>query len=115
VPLLAVRRPLPEADGISDTVRAAADEQERVAIAAQALDRQSVVLSGPKAAPLFVWSKQELNGPQIKARVEAAGNNPYTVLGGWPLPMSMLLQIPRRPDGYGYCWLVVVEIRARNV
>jgi hypothetical protein len=100
---------------LGETPKDYAERIERIALAALAVDRDGIVLSSPTATPMFVWSKQAFDGPVIKVKVEAGGNNPYRVLAGWPLPMSMLTQVPGRPDGYGYCWLVVVQIRARNV
>lgn len=97
---------VPGPDGLT------ADEREAAKIAAVYHDTNRVAFSDIRTPPMFVWSQRELTGDQARATVEGGGVNPFRWLGGWPIPRSMLIQVPHRPDWANFGWLCVVEIQA---
>lgn len=90
------------------------DEREAAKIAATIHELHKVAFSDPRTPPMFLWSQRELTGPQARDTIEAGPDhaNPYRWLGGWPIPRSMLIQVPARPDWANFGWLCVVEVQA---
>jgi hypothetical protein len=79
--------------------------------AQRAFEGRRIHLSNPDAAPLFAWSLNPMSKAEVTAAVEADGMAPYTVLGGWDLAPEFASDIPGKPPGLDFCWLLVVRIR----